>query len=512
MQEEKKNNKQKVLVAIIIVLMLLIVAFIINFFVIKKKYYSDGEFRKVDGIDTYYEKDDLVKDSLVSYKGKKYFVDNEGHKKKNVWEIIDNDNHYGYFGSLGELVTNSLKEIDKKYYYFDKDGKLVTNDFVKYDNATYYASEDGSLLYRAFKILDKDYYFGRGGKLVVKEGWVRNRKDENKRGLPSGLYYLDEKGQRVKDKWLNDVYVDKNGKMAVDTWVGEYYVGKDGKYLHDTTTPDGVTLGSDGKPIAGQTIPTTTRAATQATQKNNNTTSTQQVVTSQTTNSYNTNAPTSVVVTQETTTAQEISSMTVNSALPSTEDLIKAGLQKEQESAQAAASITPGSGASVEQNGPTAVYQVVKGYAEGKNVEDDDDDTWYDDDDEDGEDDEVESEIKISSTQKISDTYDDDEYECTITLLQPVVKGGKNGEADTINDCMESMMDELSEEVDTIINGYEDLPKSIIFSSATITSSSSSRLVITLSGKVTPRSGTSKTVKYKITYDRNEEEATLTKV
>lgn len=416
---DKKARKLNVILFVIIgILVLFIIMIIINFLIFNKKHNAKGEFKKVDGIDTYYENDSIVKNSLVFYKGKKYFVDDEGHKKKNAWEIIDNDGHYGYFGSLGEIITGTVKEIDGINYYFDEEGILATDIKIEYDGEIYYADENG------------------------------------------GLSLINEE----------DIKQDEVNTKAATVQA---------------------------------TVPPTTKAVIQqtyATQVTTQATYIPPVVTTQ--GNYAAQAPVSNVVTPETT----ISANTSFSNMPTTEELIQQAILQEQQSKAAAASMTPGgSSTSIEQNGPAAVYPVVKGYEEGKSV---DDDGSYDDDDDD---DTSGGELKISGTEKITDVYDDDDYQCNITLLQPIVKGGKSGEADIINDCINDAMDSLFDEVDDMIGEYESLPKSVTFSSATISTNTSSRFVITLSGKLTPRSGSSKTIKYKMTYNREDEDMELTK-
>ena len=79
-------------------------------------------------------------------------------------------------------------------------------------------------------------------------------------------YYFDDKGYMIKDKWHGDYYYGADGKMVTNQWVGEYYVGADGAKLKGTVTPDGYTVGADGRYIEiiprdtskTETIPPTT--------------------------------------------------------------------------------------------------------------------------------------------------------------------------------------------------------------------------------------------------------------
>lgn len=64
------------------------------------------------------------------------------------------------------------------------------------------------------------------------EGLVRNRWVQNHKG---GWYYCGEDGLLLKNTWLHD---SSDGKY--------YYLGDEWTMLHDTITPDGYTVGSDG--------------------------------------------------------------------------------------------------------------------------------------------------------------------------------------------------------------------------------------------------------------------------
>lgn len=69
-------------------------------------------------------------------------------------------------------------------------------------------------------------YYEQGNGLV-KNRWVQNQE--------GNWYYCGEDGFLLKSTWLHD---PANGKY--------YYLGDDWAMLHDTTTPDGYEVGSDG--------------------------------------------------------------------------------------------------------------------------------------------------------------------------------------------------------------------------------------------------------------------------
>ncbi|MBE5976030.1 MAG: hypothetical protein E7251_15680 [Paenibacillaceae bacterium] len=69
-------------------------------------------------------------------------------------------------------------------------------------------------------------YYKQDGSLAQSQ-WVQNHKYD--------WYYCGEDGFLLKSTWLHD---PADGKY--------YYLGDDWAMLHDTTTPDGYTVGSDG--------------------------------------------------------------------------------------------------------------------------------------------------------------------------------------------------------------------------------------------------------------------------
>ena len=113
-------------------------------------------------------------------------------------------------------------------------------------------------------------------------------------------------------------------------------------------------------------------------------------------------------------------------------------------------------------------------------------------------------EVKIESTQRLTETVDGDDYECKITLVKPIMLGTSAEETENMNTCIDEVMDAIMEDVQGVVNEYETLPKSVSIINASITSSTSSRVVIQLSGSVRPKSGSSKNIRYRITYDRKE--------
>ena len=57
-------------------------------------------------------------------------------------------------------------------------------------------------------------------------------------------------------------------------------------------------------------------------------------------------------------------------------------------------------------------------------------------------------------------------------------------------------------EIMGMVEEYDKLPKSVTFTSASLTSVTKSKVIVTLTGTLKTKAGSSKTLKYKINYDR----------
>ena len=379
--------KNKVFIIIIIVLILIIVALVVNFFLFKKVMRETGHFEKINGVDTYIDNGSIVTNSLVRIRGKKiYYVDENGHKIKNAWEIINNDGDYGYFGSLGELIKNKVKEIDGKLYYFDENGILKIDTYVEYEDIKYHANSDGELT------LASEY-----------------------------------------DKTKNEIVSE--------------------------------TQKSEESLAANTTVVSTTVAATTV---------------AQTTAIPITTAPLQNIVVGEAPISQTTQSTTV---------------------ATSVALVVEG-----ENGGPGVSLEVV---SPASTVTKTVSSTTISDDDEDDEDDETEVDLK--GTTKITDTVDGDDYECTITILKPIMVGKNTEETENLSSAMDEAADMIWEEVESLVNDYSTLPKSVIFNNAELGTVNSSKIYIFISGTINMKSGSTKSIKYRIVYDRDECTPTVTK-
>ena len=97
-------------------------------------------------------------------------------------------------------------------------------------------------------------------------------------------------------------------------------------------------------------------------------------------------------------------------------------------------------------------------------------------------------------------------------LLKPVMNGSTVEETNAINSCIDELMESWYDEVAGIVNEYDVLPRSVTFKKATLGTVSKSKINISIEGTIRPKSGTNKTIKYKIVYDRNEQNADITKI
>ena len=74
----------------------------------------------------------------------------------------------------------------------------------------------------------------------------------------------------TRDRWF---YAGENGLILQNTWFNDadgkwYYFGIDGAMLHDTTTPDGYTVNSDGAWVKDGEVVVESPSATETTTNN----------------------------------------------------------------------------------------------------------------------------------------------------------------------------------------------------------------------------------------------------
>lgn len=366
----EKNRSRIVLIVLMVIIIVILLALGINFISFRKKLkgYTEGHFELRDGVDTYISSGQVVRNSLVEVGDKLYYVDNEGHKVKDTWAIIDNDGNYGYFGSLGDLVKGRIREVDGKKYYFDDEGIL----------------------------------------------------------------YVDKTNKNIKRIDGVDYIANANGELRLST-------------EEETTTIAPTKIQHTVAPTVIQVVPTqavpTQAAPTQVGQA------------------------TPIYETQAQTAAPIYAAPYAN-----------------------AINITNGSTVSANVEGPGA--GIVAPSVRETEVQET-------------------REVKIARTEKVVDSIDGDDYECTITLLRPIMVGSTEEETEILNSCIDEIMDVWYEDVSEVVEEYTTLPKSVTFTSATLGTVKKTSIIINLSGSIKQKSGSSKTIKYRITYDREEENADI---
>ena len=171
--------------------------------------YSKGVYT-IEGKSYYFESYRLVKSSTFVWDGKVYSSDANG-----VATLTDTAGETKWFqvGGCwyylkdGEVLKNTLEEINGSYYYFDLDGILVCSRTFDYNGNRYYANSDGVV------VMNKNY-------------WGKTDNGQT--------FYYDENGSLVYNKAIRidgklykfslDGYLEF-GTVFVEDPNGEYYGG-----------------------------------------------------------------------------------------------------------------------------------------------------------------------------------------------------------------------------------------------------------------------------------------------
>ena len=408
MENNKKNVGRIVIIVLLVIFILLAAGIAINMMRMRKTFMklAEGSFVYRDGVETYMEHGQVVIDKLVNVDGKIYYVDNEGHKVKDTWAIIDNDGHYGYFGNFGDLVVNKIRTIDGKDYYFDENGILYQDKTEK-----------------QIKIID-------------------------------GAEYI----------------ANKNGELrfASGTFASETETTTTAKAV-TTTTARQQTQQTQSAIISAEQVAAEQAAAQQAVA--------QQAAAQQAAAQQAAQQAATQQAAQISTAAPFANAINVSGSNTTVPDEFGGPGVVGNNNGTNTAQVSPGNTAQTATvapgGGTTTNAQSAK-------------------------------EVKIQSTQRMTETVDGDDYECNITIVKPIMVGTSSEETMNMNSCIDEVMDAILEDVQGVVGEYDTLPKSVSITNASISSSTNSRVVIQLSGSVRPKSGSSKTIKYRITYDRKE--------
>lgn len=148
-----------------------------------------------------------------------------------------------------EPVKDGWEKSGTSWLYYDN-GQQVKNDWVKDQSKWYYMDPDGVMVTGWQTIAGKKYYLSDSG--VMQTGWKQ---------IDGSWYYFKGSGE-IATGWLQITsgspwyYLKSDGKM-VTGWMqidGKWYCfsnesGSLGTMYANTTTPDGVKVGSDGAMI-----------------------------------------------------------------------------------------------------------------------------------------------------------------------------------------------------------------------------------------------------------------------
>ena len=358
---------------------------------------------------------------------------------------------------FGQVVIDKLVEVDGKIYYVDGDGHKVKDTWAIIDNDGHYG------------------YFGNMGDLVLNRIRTINGKD----------YYFDENGVLYQDRTEKKIKVidgveyiaNKNGELRL--------ASEDVSEIKEETSAE--------SSIAQTTTVQTTTAKT--------------------------NQPTIANAAAQAAAQQAAAQAAAQQAAAQAVAQAAAAQQAAQQVAAAQAQISteapfanaidisgnlvpnefggPGVvGGNTNNNAAITPTGVVSGKGNTTNTTTV---TGHAD------------EVKIQKTEKITESYEGDDYDCKITLIKPIMLGTSDEETENMNACIDEVMDAWMDEIMGLVGEYDEVPKSVTFTSATLTSTTKSKVVITLTGSLKPKSGSTKTIKYKITYDRTNANADITK-
>lgn len=388
MFKSKKYNK-------IVIYTLVLFVVITCFSACSNKDNTNTGFIIKDGEETYVIDGVVYGNRLVNVDNKLYYVDENGHKVKSNWAVIDNDGHLGYFGDFGELITDKIRTIDGKDYYFDENGILYQDRTEK----------------QIITINDTKY-------IADKDGVLKMINDETEKAETT----TNKTTTQQKTTVSNDIAIRQSQIAELEKIIAS-------KQAIIDATREATTLQTTAQITEAQV------SNEAPTNKKVNITNTAPVV------GEDTSGP---GMTNSTKTNSKVSSSTNQTTTQTTTQ--------------------------------------------------------------------ASSEIKITSTEKVTDEIDGDEYSCQITLLRPIMNGADVEETENMNNCISELMDAWFDEINGLVSDYDDLPKSITFSNASLGTVSKSKIYINITGSLKTKSGASKSLKYRITYDREDINADIDQV
>ena len=170
----------------------------------------------------FYDKDsgELVTNAYVEDNGNWYYVDENGQK------LIGNqivDSYHVCFDSDGRQLKGEASYSNSglpKHYYDLHNGQMVINSLIQIDGKTYKADNEG-------KLSEVPYALNYRNQIVTDDF-------ENS-------YYYDYQGMMVKNQYVT-IYHLENDYLNPKIRKVTYYAGYDGKFLHGPQTINGVAV------------------------------------------------------------------------------------------------------------------------------------------------------------------------------------------------------------------------------------------------------------------------------
>ena len=170
----------------------------------------------------YYRNGEIVYEEWVKYKGKWYFLDEDGYKATKSVVTSDYKSFYGV-DKKGVLIQKKgwyylehqvLDNYSYAWFYLDNTGKACRG-WKKINKKWYYFFSNGAMCTDLREIDGKKYYFGSDGAMKTK--WVQI---ERRYSVGKDWYYFNASGEmltgwkKINKKWY---YFDENGIMLQNT-------------------------------------------------------------------------------------------------------------------------------------------------------------------------------------------------------------------------------------------------------------------------------------------------------
>lgn len=371
-------------------------------------------------------------------------------KKEEVghFEIIDGVETYVYDG---QIIKNQLVEVNGELYYVDANGHKLKDEWAIIDNDGHYG------------------YFGNLGDLVRNKIRTIDGKD----------YYFDEKGCLYQDRTESKIKIiegteyiaNVNGELSLAANKINEVNNETAAKVKQTTNK---TVQQEAKTTTQQSATTQQAAANAAAQQAAAQAAAQQ-------------AAANAAAQQAALQAAQASQVSTNPPFANAINITNVDTSVPDETG----------GPGVVGFTPTVAQNTAPGGNSVANAE-----TTA----------QASNEVKILRTEKMVEEIDGEDYSCKITLLKPIMNGSTVEETNAINDSIDELIESWYDEVAGIVNDYDVLPRSVTFNKATLGTVSKSKINISIEGTIRPKSGSSKNIKYRIIYDRNEQISDISKV